>query len=303
MEKRLQVALAAFLIVIFGCFSGAFAASRINTEDSEFSQIAKKISQISRHNIMNNGSSNHNKGDEGELGFENLNGSTENSAEKGDVLKKPEIGWKRYDDASKLIKYSGDWVYDDYLSSDSYNNTLHRSVSPNCEIKFKFNGTKLRIITSDGSDRSNNIKVTIDGINYSLDETIGDKECTMTFEISGLDKLDHEVTISRNDGDIGQINFDAVDIDSDGNMLSLPDGLTLNKTFDSLKVGETDNLVATVDSNDVPNSSMVWISTMPSVVSVDSSGKITALKPGAAIIVAGTKDGSNLMDLCTVTVR
>ncbi|MFL0250320.1 Ig-like domain-containing protein [Clostridium neuense] len=386
MKKKLQVALVAFLVIIFGCFSEAFAASRTNIEDNEFSQIEKKLNQINRHNITNNGSSNHNAGDEGKIGTENLDGSTENSAKKGDVLKDPEIGWKRYDDCSKLIKYLGDWAPDNYLLSGNYNSTLHRSISSNSEAKFNFNGTKLRIITSDLVNAASNIKVTIDDKSYNLDETLNNKDCTMTFEITGLDKSDHKVTISKTDEDMGQINLDAVDIDSDGSMLRLADGLTLdkalhllkvgqtdtltaavtpydtanknitwsssdpsiasidsngkltalkagivtitastmdgsnlmsscivtieeakslslNKTTDLLNVGDTDNLVATVTPNNIPNSSMVWISSMPSIVSVDSDGKVTALKPGTAMILVGTKDGSNLMNLCTITVK
>lgn len=66
----------------------------------------------------------------------------------------------------------------------------------------------------------------------------------------------------------------------------------------SLAVNGTEQLVATVEPTDTTDS-VTWSSNKPEVASVDSTGKVTAVAPGEAIITAkaGTKTAT-----CTVTV-
>ena len=79
-------------------------------------------------------------------------------------------------------------------------------------------------------------------------------------------------------------------------------GVTLNKTKATLKVGATLTLKATVTPADATNRAVTWKSSNKNVVKVSSGGKLTALKKGTAVITVTTKDGRFIAE-CTVTVK
>ena len=79
-------------------------------------------------------------------------------------------------------------------------------------------------------------------------------------------------------------------------------GVSLNKTELSLYVGGEETLTATV-SPDTASQNLTWSSSDNTVATVDSGGKVTAVKAGTAIITATASDGSGLEAQCTVTVR
>lgn len=76
-------------------------------------------------------------------------------------------------------------------------------------------------------------------------------------------------------------------------------GISLNKSELTLTVGGTETLVATVTPPDTTDT-VAWTSNKPGVATVDSTGKVTAVAPGEAIITAtaGTKTAT-----CTVKVE
>lgn len=82
----------------------------------------------------------------------------------------------------------------------------------------------------------------------------------------------------------------------------LATGIVLNKTVDSLVVGQVDTLKALVTPRDTTNKSIKWTSSDPSIATVDDNGKITALKVGTVTITATVDDGRNLHAPCTVHV-
>lgn len=67
-------------------------------------------------------------------------------------------------------------------------------------------------------------------------------------------------------------------------------------------VAQTDDLIATVTPDNATNKNVTWSSSDPSIATVDSTGKITAIGEGTCNITATTTDGSNLSATCTVTV-
>lgn len=77
-------------------------------------------------------------------------------------------------------------------------------------------------------------------------------------------------------------------------------GVKLNKTSLALNVGSTSTLTATVSPTGA-NSSVTWSSSDPSVATVSSTGKVTALKAGTATIIVKTVSGGYTA-ACTVTV-
>lgn len=78
-------------------------------------------------------------------------------------------------------------------------------------------------------------------------------------------------------------------------------GVNLKKTEDSLIVGQTDTLTAVVTPS-TANEAKVWTSSDNSIVTVDSTGKITAIGEGTAIIIVTTADSSYIAT-CTITVK
>ncbi|MCR3759777.1 Ig-like domain-containing protein [Clostridium felsineum] len=72
----------------------------------------------------------------------------------------------------------------------------------------------------------------------------------------------------------------------------------MNKTTDSLTIGKSDNLTP----DDVTNKAVKWTSSDTSLATVDSNGKVTALKKRNSNHNSNSQDGSNLSSSCTVNV-
>jgi len=78
--------------------------------------------------------------------------------------------------------------------------------------------------------------------------------------------------------------------------------VSLNKTTDNLVVGGSDTLAAVLLPANAPNQAALWSSSKPSVVKVDSTGKVTALSAGTATVTVTTVDGNKTAS-CAVTVK
>ena len=78
--------------------------------------------------------------------------------------------------------------------------------------------------------------------------------------------------------------------------------ISINKSNASLNVGETEQLTATVYPTNATDKTVTWTSSNPNVATVSSTGSVTAVSVGNAIITASTADGSNLSASCSVVV-
>lgn len=78
--------------------------------------------------------------------------------------------------------------------------------------------------------------------------------------------------------------------------------IKLNTTNYRLGLNKTYTLKATVKSNAATNPKVTWESSNPSIVTVDSKGKITGRKLGTATITAKANDGSNVEATATIRV-
>lgn len=78
-------------------------------------------------------------------------------------------------------------------------------------------------------------------------------------------------------------------------------GVTLDKTELTLEVDETEMLTATVSPEDATDKTVSWSSDKTNIVTVDNSGKITAVAAGTAVITATAVN--NKTATCTVTVN
>jgi len=79
-------------------------------------------------------------------------------------------------------------------------------------------------------------------------------------------------------------------------------GVSLNSNAETLNVGGTFQLTATVTPVTATNRDVTWSSSNPAVADVNSSGLITANSVGVATITVRTNDG-NYTATCTVTVN
>lgn len=78
--------------------------------------------------------------------------------------------------------------------------------------------------------------------------------------------------------------------------------ISLNRTTDSLNVGDTDTLTQTVAPSNATNKNVKWTSSNNAVATVDATGKVTGITSGTASITATTADGNKAAS-CTVTVN
>lgn len=79
-------------------------------------------------------------------------------------------------------------------------------------------------------------------------------------------------------------------------------GINLDKTSLTLKIGESETLVATVLPEDADNKSIIFSSSNPLVASAMPNGLITGLSKGNATVVATTVDG-HFSKTCDVNIE
>lgn len=79
--------------------------------------------------------------------------------------------------------------------------------------------------------------------------------------------------------------------------------IALSENEMSLYLGESKTLKASVLPLDADDQTYSYISSDESVATVNSSGKVTALKAGSAVISCRSNDGSNVTASCLITVR
>ena len=77
--------------------------------------------------------------------------------------------------------------------------------------------------------------------------------------------------------------------------------VSLNKSTLDIKVGETATLTATINPTNATNKNVTWESDNTQIATVDTAGKVTAIKEGTAKIKVKTKDGNHTAT-CIVTV-
>ena len=75
----------------------------------------------------------------------------------------------------------------------------------------------------------------------------------------------------------------------------------LNKSSIVLLKDDSDTLLVTIEPSNATNKSVTWISSNPSIVSVDNNGNILAKSEGTAIITVKSQDGEKI-DSCNVKV-
>ena len=78
--------------------------------------------------------------------------------------------------------------------------------------------------------------------------------------------------------------------------------INLSATNVAMKIGDVEQLSATVLPDNATDSSIVWSSGNEAVATVDAQGRVTAVAEGNTNIVATAADGSRVKGICMVTV-
>ncbi len=163
------------------------------------------------------------------------------AATVGQQLKNPEAGWTRYNEDDPRIRFSGH--YNGNSDVNCYNSTQKWIAGFESNIKFKFYGTKLRIIESRHKTRAPYVKITVDGISeiYAL----GNNSNTLTYQILTYEKSNlisgiHTVVLEFANEDeadtIHSIDLDAIDIDQSGYLIDFNQPTDLISTPGNAKV-------------------------------------------------------------------
>lgn len=166
----------------------------------------------------------------------------------GQPLLTPEEGWKRYDDRDKRIIYVSGNAQNS--NSGAWQSTMTGALSPmsiNILMKFKFYGTKVRLMLIGQTVSGNNGHIIIDGVTEDI--PILSNPPKLSYEKVGLELGYHDVTIYtlQSEGAINYFNLDCIDIDSTGRLLH-PDEVTDPK---DLAVGKRIRCHYTASANTV----------------------------------------------------
>lgn len=137
---------------------------------------------------------------------------------------------------------------------------------------------------------------------------VTEKDVTWTSSDKNIVKVDDGVVSGIA---LGTATITVTAIDKDGNQLTdscevnvitiSATGVTLSKTSLSLRVGNTETLIATVKPTNATNKAVTFESNNESVAKVSSSGVVSGIKTGSATITVTTSDGG-FKDTCNVEV-
>lgn len=228
------------------------------------------------------------------------------AATVGQQLNAPEAGWQRINctDSKFIYQNKDSWVYQSMPD-------LYYTKTAGLTITFKFMSTRLRILSYPLNNRCSDATITIDGDTETLSafySPSGDSN-VLIYDKSNLTNAMHTAVITSGTNADYKMLLESIDIDSSGYLIDPSTstinvaGISLDKTSLDMQVGDANTLTATVVPSNATNKNVAWSSSDTSIATVDSTGKVTAIKEGAATITAKTVDGTNLSATCTVNIK
>lgn len=140
----------------------------------------------------------------------------------------PDPTWKRYDDRDNYISYKGAWTQGSYttdvyyLGTDSYIPIGTTSNQTTHSIKFRFYGTKLRVLGYQSSTGCQTCYAVIDGVQESFTQNSTTMvQCVLSYEKTGLPLGYHNVELYGVNADTTRYGmvFDAIDVDDTGSIV------------------------------------------------------------------------------------
>lgn len=142
-------------------------------------------------------------------------GTSAFAATVGQSLSSPENGWNRFDDNNSKFIFIGEWKTNNNGSHAFYGGGV-KYTSGEASVKFRFQGTKLRIIAQNYISRTDKVQVKIDNEivdTYSI-KSSNTTDQALIYEKIGLDDKAHNVELI-NLNPQAEFLFDAIDIDGE----------------------------------------------------------------------------------------
>ena len=132
----------------------------------------------------------------------------------------------------------------------------------------------------------------------SLDEEVATIENGV---VTGKKEGKTTVTVETDDGNhIANCNIEVIKSTSEPTKVDVT-GVTLNKKTFSLEVGDTGNLVATIEPKNATQKQVKWESSNEKIATITENGIIKAISEGKTTIKVTTVDG-NFSAICELTV-
>jgi len=147
-------------------------------------------------------------------------GENTGSATIGEPLLEPEDGWKRYDFVdNSYFEIVG--LFENEVNENAYNSTRLYSNDSTKNIKFSFSGDSIRLICGFAFDRSNNVVIKIDGIEYQFNTH---QDGSLEYQLLAYEKLNlgdgvHNIEIFDDSG--YYLDIDAIDLNDTATMFSV----------------------------------------------------------------------------------
>ncbi len=181
------------------------------------------------------------------------------------------------------------------------------SLGPGSNPGLVYNGSSftynLNNLTLAGTDQNGNAyslsNDTVSWAVYAGPATLNSDGHTLS--ITGSGAVGVTATVSNSNGNVilvGDLTLNAVTVPVTS--------VNLSKTSDTINMGGSDTLTASVSPTNASDPALTWTSSDPSVATVVYSGAsytINAVGVGTASITATTTDGSDLTATCAVTVQ
>jgi len=231
------------------------------------------------------------------IGFGTIqNVTVVNAATVGQQLTQPEGGWRRVENTDSNINYIGkNWgLY--YYGTESDGNTSCVMNPNGVSVKFNFTGNKIRIINPYNPLHGELIEVYIDGIKVNTHSlAFSDHRQVIAYENNNLSNAEHcfEYKFIGN----GEAVFDAVDIDSNGQLkpyselattsssvilniepektqIHLKETVTANLTIDNIKEIAAEDVRIKYDNTKLKFLSMDELEGIKLVKSEDKDGEL-----------------------------
>ena len=199
-------------------------------------------------------------------------------------------------DKDKIIAKSFEIKNDSTISELESNKYLTGTIISNYMIE------SIKYIIKNGSTnvtkiqypRTKNVYSIYNDIDSETNETINNINFNNDYTIEVRVKAGHsgyQTDIEDSDGYVSVYSISNIH----------PTSITLNKTSATINKGNTLSLTATVKPDNATIKDVTWTSSNTSVATVNSSGVVTAVKNGTAVITAKTSNG--LTATCNITVK
>ena len=178
-----------------------------------------------------------------------------------------------------------------------------------CRYTYDQKTGELRIYVVDSKDLLEDRKITIGNMSIASDEKSKFNSSLVLQELKTVD-LQHNsdaIMVDRAEHTIvytpSQTDKPSTDNpDTTPSIIQVQD-IRLSKTKETLEVGKTLSLTATVLPSNASNRSVTWSSDNEKVAKVSADGKVTAIGKGTANITVRSNDGTNIKVTAVITVK